>query len=35
MCNNGKSQNDIPINNKKQSKLTWVSFTKQIWDIPT
>ena len=33
----GKSQNNIPPNNKKQSKLTqeeWVSFTKQIWDIP-
>jgi len=33
----GKPLNNVPIENKEASKLTqdeWVTFTKQVWDIP-
>ncbi len=33
----GKSENNLPLKIKKQSRLTqkeWVQFTKQVWDIP-
>lgn len=33
----GKPLNNVPIENKEASKLTqdeWVTYTKQVWDIP-
>lgn len=33
----GKSVNDVPKKQKEQSKLSqkeWITFTKQVWDIP-